>query len=224
MNAPTSAQDLLTFAGRMIDPRLKRTVVVVGDRDRLRSHALALADHFGLVAIQHDYGNHNALCPDTLRLTEHVVHIIPAADEGADRAGRLLDVYFLLHCVRGHLDYRSLRRETVRGFRLRYSLLASSAVIASRMSVEFSRFSARKAAILVSSRSASASTEVNVRQPGFFTGFGALARSVPPADWRTYLRWHAARAAAVVDVDRLAEQMPMCIDVDKSYTAAIVTK
>ncbi len=43
---------------------------------------------------------------------------------------------------------------------------------------------------------ASASTEVNVRQPGFFTGFAALARSVPPAEWRTYLRWHAARAAA----------------------------
>ncbi len=43
---------------------------------------------------------------------------------------------------------------------------------------------------------ASASPEVNVRQPGFFTGFAALARSVPAADWRTYLRWHAARAAA----------------------------
>ncbi|HEY3350976.1 MAG TPA: M13 family metallopeptidase [Thermoanaerobaculia bacterium] len=43
---------------------------------------------------------------------------------------------------------------------------------------------------------ASASTEVNVRQPGFFVGFAAYARSIPPADWRTYLRWHAARAAA----------------------------
>ncbi|MEO8587040.1 MAG: M13 family metallopeptidase, partial [Acidobacteriota bacterium] len=43
---------------------------------------------------------------------------------------------------------------------------------------------------------ASASAEVNVRQPAFFTGFAALARAVPPADWRTYLRWHAARTAA----------------------------
>jgi putative endopeptidase len=43
---------------------------------------------------------------------------------------------------------------------------------------------------------ASGSTEVNVRQPAFFAAFGALARSVPPADWRTYLRWHAARATA----------------------------
>ncbi len=43
---------------------------------------------------------------------------------------------------------------------------------------------------------ASGPTEVNVRQPAFFTAFGSLARTVPPADWRTYLRWHAARAAA----------------------------
>jgi predicted metalloendopeptidase len=38
--------------------------------------------------------------------------------------------------------------------------------------------------------------EVNVRQPGFFVGFAAYTRSVPVADWRTYLRWHAANAAA----------------------------
>jgi putative endopeptidase len=48
----------------------------------------------------------------------------------------------------------------------------------------------------LSDMGASASPEVNVRQPGFFTGFAALARSVPPADWRTYLRWHAASSAA----------------------------
>jgi predicted metalloendopeptidase len=43
---------------------------------------------------------------------------------------------------------------------------------------------------------ASGATEVNVRQPAFFKGFADLARSIPPADWRTYLRWHAVRAAA----------------------------
>src|SRR5262249_25572425 len=43
---------------------------------------------------------------------------------------------------------------------------------------------------------ASGSSEVNVRQPGFFTAFAASTRTVPVADWRTYLRWHAARAAA----------------------------
>ncbi len=48
----------------------------------------------------------------------------------------------------------------------------------------------------LSDMGASASPEVNVRQPGFFTGFAAVARSVPPADWRTYLRWHAASSAA----------------------------
>ncbi len=45
---------------------------------------------------------------------------------------------------------------------------------------------------------ASSSPEVNVRQPGFFTGFAALTRSAPVADWRTYLRWHAVRAAAPI--------------------------
>jgi putative endopeptidase len=43
---------------------------------------------------------------------------------------------------------------------------------------------------------ATTATEVNVRQPGFFTAFAALTRSVPPAEWRTYLRWHAARTDA----------------------------
>lgn len=88
MNEPTSAQALATFAGRFIDPRLKRTVVVVGHRGRLREYALALADHFDLPAIQHDYGNNTSLCPGTLRLTEHVptgpfrhpVHIVSIDD------------------------------------------------------------------------------------------------------------------------------------------------
>jgi putative endopeptidase len=43
---------------------------------------------------------------------------------------------------------------------------------------------------------ASAATEVNVRQPVFFTGFASLARSASPAEWRAYLRWHAARTEA----------------------------
>jgi putative endopeptidase len=43
---------------------------------------------------------------------------------------------------------------------------------------------------------ATTATDVNVRQPGFFTAFAALTSSVPPAEWRTYLRWHAARTAA----------------------------
>ncbi len=39
-------------------------------------------------------------------------------------------------------------------------------------------------------------TTVLVRQPGFFREFSAMAREVPLAQWRTYLRWHALTAAA----------------------------
>jgi putative endopeptidase len=53
---------------------------------------------------------------------------------------------------------------------------------------DFTRFLADLGAITA--------TDVNVRQPGFFTAFAALTRSVPPAEWRAYLRWHAARTAA----------------------------
>jgi putative endopeptidase len=49
---------------------------------------------------------------------------------------------------------------------------------------------------LLADMGASASAEVNVRQPAFFKGFAALARAVPPSDWRTYLRWQAVRTAA----------------------------
>jgi predicted metalloendopeptidase len=48
----------------------------------------------------------------------------------------------------------------------------------------------------LSALGARSADDVNVRQPGFFTAFAALARSVPPADWRTYLRWHALHTAA----------------------------
>jgi putative endopeptidase len=37
---------------------------------------------------------------------------------------------------------------------------------------------------------------LNVRQPQFFQAFAGLAASVPPAQWRTYLRWHLLRGAA----------------------------
>jgi len=39
-------------------------------------------------------------------------------------------------------------------------------------------------------------TEVNVRQPGFFTGLDSLLRTVPLADWKVYLRWNVIRANA----------------------------
>jgi len=38
--------------------------------------------------------------------------------------------------------------------------------------------------------------EVNVRQPGFFTALDSTFQAVPLADWKTYLRWHVARATS----------------------------
>ena len=41
-------------------------------------------------------------------------------------------------------------------------------------------------------------TELNVRQPGFFTALDSTLRAVPLADWQIYLRWQVARAASPV--------------------------
>ena len=45
-------------------------------------------------------------------------------------------------------------------------------------------------------RGLQAMVAVNVRQPGFFKDFAAMAGTVPAADWVTYLRWHVLRATA----------------------------
>jgi endothelin-converting enzyme/putative endopeptidase len=39
-------------------------------------------------------------------------------------------------------------------------------------------------------------SSINVAQPDFFKNLGAMAKKVPLADWRTYLRWHLTRAAS----------------------------
>ncbi len=39
-------------------------------------------------------------------------------------------------------------------------------------------------------------TEINVRNPSFFTGLDSMLTSVPLDDWKAYLRWHATNAAA----------------------------
>ena len=39
-------------------------------------------------------------------------------------------------------------------------------------------------------------TTVNVRTPSFFAALDSLIAAVPLDDWKTYLRWHVARAAA----------------------------
>ena len=47
-----------------------------------------------------------------------------------------------------------------------------------------------------SSTGAPSFTEVNVVPPDFFQKVNGVVESVPVADWKTYLRWHVARAAA----------------------------
>ena len=37
--------------------------------------------------------------------------------------------------------------------------------------------------------------DVNVRQPAFFAALDSALAATPPADWRTYLRWHVVRTA-----------------------------
>jgi len=41
-----------------------------------------------------------------------------------------------------------------------------------------------------------AETHLNVAQPDYFTGLGTLLKTRPLAEWKTYLRWQALRAAA----------------------------
>ncbi len=38
--------------------------------------------------------------------------------------------------------------------------------------------------------------DLNVRQPSFFKAFGELAATLPPEQWRIYLRWHLVSASA----------------------------
>ena len=44
--------------------------------------------------------------------------------------------------------------------------------------------------------------DLNVRQPGFFKAFGSFAGTVPAAQWRTYLRWHAAHPEIQTQLER----------------------
>jgi putative endopeptidase len=41
-------------------------------------------------------------------------------------------------------------------------------------------------------------TELNVRQPDFFTALDSTLQAVPLADWKTYLRWQVARAVSPI--------------------------
>lgn len=90
--------------------------------------------------------------------------------------------------IETQLARSSLTRVENRDPQKTYNKRTIAALNAEAIGFDFVRF--------LADMGASASAEVNVRQPGFFTGFAALARSAPAEEWRTYLRWHAARTAA----------------------------
>jgi len=48
--------------------------------------------------------------------------------------------------------------------------------------------------------------EIDIAQPKFFTALNGLIASVPPADWRTYLRWRLISAAAPALSDRFVQE------------------
>ena len=115
----------------------------------------------------------------------HVARVLTLVGDAPETAKAEADVVI---GIETRLAQASLTRVENRDPQKTYNKRTVAALNAEAVGFDFARF--------LADLGASASTEVNVRQPAFFTGFAALARTVPPADWRTYLRWHAARAAA----------------------------
>ncbi len=115
----------------------------------------------------------------------HVAKLLEFVGDSPDAAKAEADVVM---GIETSLAKASITRVENRDPQKTYNKRTLAALNAEAPGFDFAKF--------LADMGASASTEVNVRQPAFFTGFAALARSVPPADWRTYLRWHAARTAA----------------------------
>ena len=117
----------------------------------------------------------------------HVAKVLELVGDAPETAKAEADVVL---AIETQLAKVSITRVENRDPQKTYNKRTLAALNAEAPGFDFAKF--------LADMGASASTEVNVRQPGFFVGFAAYARSVPPADWRTYLRWHAARAAAPV--------------------------
>jgi putative endopeptidase len=115
----------------------------------------------------------------------HVASLFTLLGDPADAARAEADAVMALETK---LAQASITRVENRDPQKTYNKRSVAALNAEAAGFDFAKF--------LVEMGASTSAEVNVRQPVFFTGFGALARSVPAADWRTYLRWHAARTAA----------------------------
>ena len=115
----------------------------------------------------------------------HVVKILTLAGDAPEAAKAGADVVM---GIETKLAQASITRVENRDPQKTYNKRTLAALNGEAPGFDFEKF--------LAGMGASASPEVNVRQPAFFTGFAALARSAPPAEWRTYLRWHAARTAA----------------------------
>jgi len=115
----------------------------------------------------------------------HVAKVLALAGDAPETAKAEADIVLALETK---LAQASLTRVENRDPQKTYNKRTIGALNAEAPGFDFAKF--------LVGMDASASTEVNVRQPAFFTGFAALTRSASPAEWRAYLRWHAARTAA----------------------------
>jgi predicted metalloendopeptidase len=115
----------------------------------------------------------------------HVAKMLELTGDAAETAKAEADVVM---GIETKLAQASITRVENRDPQKTYNKRTLAALDAEAPGFDFAKF--------LADMGASGPGEVNVRQPAFFTAFGSLARSIPAADWRTYLRWHAARSAA----------------------------
>jgi putative endopeptidase len=115
----------------------------------------------------------------------HVAKLLALVGDAPETAKAEADVVM---GIETKLAQASITRVESRDPQKTYNKRTVGALNAEAVGFDFTRF--------LADMRASESTEVNVRQPAFFTAFAALTRSAPAEEWRTYLRWHAARTAA----------------------------
>jgi putative endopeptidase len=115
----------------------------------------------------------------------HVAKVLALVGDAPEMAKAEADVVM---GIETKLAQASITRVENRDPQKTYNKRTVAALNAEAVGFDFTRF--------LADMGASESTEVNVRQPAFFKGFAALTRSAPAEEWRTYLRWHAARTAA----------------------------
>ena len=115
----------------------------------------------------------------------HVAKMLEIAGDSPEKAKASANVVMALETK---LAEPSLTRVENRDPQKTYNKRTLAALASEAPGFDFARFFA--------DLGASSATEVNVRQPRFFTAFSDLSRTVPAETWRTYLRWHVLRHSA----------------------------